>query len=130
MGRLADRLAEGLAGLEHTKLLRRRRLLDSPQGARIVVDGNKPSTSPATDYLGLAHHPQPRGAAHARSTRSDRRGRLATGDRADAHPCRAALRALSGLPRALPRALPRWVLPRSATGMPGVRRPLEPRVPE
>ncbi len=46
---LAARAAEGLA--------RRRRIIDSPQGARIVVGGRKIVAFASNDYLGLANHP-------------------------------------------------------------------------
>jgi 8-amino-7-oxononanoate synthase len=58
-------LAEGLAGLERENLRRTRRLLDSPQGARIVVDGRAALNFSSNDYLGLANHPRLRAAAHA-----------------------------------------------------------------
>ena len=65
MGGLADRLADGLATLERESLFRTRRVLDSPQGARITVDGREALNFSSNDYLGLANHPQLRAAAHA-----------------------------------------------------------------
>ena len=59
------RLAEGLAGLERESLRRRRRVLDTPQGPRIVVDGREALNFSSNDYLGLANHPRLREAAHA-----------------------------------------------------------------
>jgi len=46
---LADRAAAGLA--------RRRRIVASPQGARIIVDGRELVAFASNDYLGLANHP-------------------------------------------------------------------------
>jgi len=46
---LADRAAAGLA--------RTRRIVDSPQGARVVVDGRELVAFASNDYLGLANHP-------------------------------------------------------------------------
>ncbi len=65
MGGLADRLADGLATLERDSLIRTRRVLDSPQGHRITVDGREALNFSSNDYLGLANHPQLRAAAHA-----------------------------------------------------------------
>jgi len=55
---LAERLAEGLAALERDGLWRRRRVLDSPQGPRVVVDGREAVNFSSNDYLGLANHPR------------------------------------------------------------------------
>ena len=65
MNEAAPRLAEGLAALEREGLLRRRRVLDSPQGARVRVDGRDAINFSSNDYLGLASHPRLRAAAHA-----------------------------------------------------------------
>jgi 8-amino-7-oxononanoate synthase len=46
---LADRAAAGLA--------RSRRIVSSPQGARVVVDGRELIAFASNDYLGLANHP-------------------------------------------------------------------------
>jgi len=64
VSRLAGRLAEGLAALEREELLRKRRVLTSAQGARIVVDGREALNFSSNDYLGLANHPRLRAAAH------------------------------------------------------------------
>jgi 8-amino-7-oxononanoate synthase len=47
---LDERAAQGL--------LRRRRVLESPQGVRITVDGKPYLSFCSNDYLGLANHPQ------------------------------------------------------------------------
>jgi 8-amino-7-oxononanoate synthase len=51
-------LAAELAELETEGLKRRRRLLESPQGARVTVDGREYVAFCSNDYLGLAAHPQ------------------------------------------------------------------------
>jgi 8-amino-7-oxononanoate synthase len=104
MGRLADRLAGGLAALEQAKLLRHRRVLDSPQGARIVVDGKDAINFSSNDYLGLCGHPRLRAAGHAAI---DEFGTgagaspLVTGQMRIHHDAERRFERFSGLPRAL-----------------------------
>ena len=104
MAGITDRLAEGLAELERGKLRRSRRVLDSPQGARIVVDGREAINFSSNDYLGLANHPQLRAAAHAAI---DAYGvgagasPLVTGHLRVHHDAEARFAAFCGLPRAL-----------------------------
>ena len=64
MSRAAPPLAGGLAALERAGLLRRRRVLATAQGARIVIDGREAINFSSNDYLGLAAHPALRRAAH------------------------------------------------------------------
>jgi 8-amino-7-oxononanoate synthase len=59
------RLAGELAALERDNLTRRRRVLDSPQGVRVVVGGRSLANFSSNDYLGLASHPRLAAAAHA-----------------------------------------------------------------
>jgi 8-amino-7-oxononanoate synthase len=61
----AERLAEGLAALDRESLRRRRRVIDSPQGAHVEIDGRTVLNFASNDYLGLANHPRLREAAHA-----------------------------------------------------------------
>jgi 8-amino-7-oxononanoate synthase len=50
-------LAAELAELEAQGLIRRRRTLETPQGARVRVDGREYIAFCSNDYLGLAAHP-------------------------------------------------------------------------
>jgi 8-amino-7-oxononanoate synthase len=65
MDALADRLAGELARLERATLLRRRRVLDSAQGACVREAGSACANFSSNDYLGLANDPRLRAAAHA-----------------------------------------------------------------
>ena len=58
-------VADGLASLREAGLERRRRVLDSPQAARVVVDGRVLANFSSNDYLGLANDARLRAAAHA-----------------------------------------------------------------
>jgi 8-amino-7-oxononanoate synthase len=58
-------LAEELRGLERDGLLRHRRVLDTPQGARIEIDGRQVLNFSSNDYLGLAADRRLLAAAHA-----------------------------------------------------------------
>jgi len=85
-------------------LLRRRRILESPQGARVRVDGEDVLSFCSNDYLGLANHPAliqavcrgaqqfgvGAGASH-----------LVTGHSAAHHELEQALAGFTGLPAAL-----------------------------
>ncbi len=59
------RLRDELAQLDAHGLKRSRRLLDSPQGTHIRVDGRTLLSFCSNDYLGLANHPKLRNAASA-----------------------------------------------------------------
>ena len=64
MDGLVERLSEGLAALEGENLRRRRRVLDSPQGRIVRVDGRELLNFSSNDYLGLACDPRLVAAAH------------------------------------------------------------------
>ena len=51
-------LARELAALESEGLLRQRRVLQTPQRARVQVDGREYVAFCSNDYLGLASHPE------------------------------------------------------------------------
>ena len=52
------RIRQGLAQLEADALLRKRLLLESPQGVRVRVNGHDVLSFCSNDYLGLANEPQ------------------------------------------------------------------------
>lgn len=55
---LLDSLEQGLADLAARGLTRRRRTIDSPCAAHMIVDGRAMIGFASNDYLGLAAHPQ------------------------------------------------------------------------
>lgn len=61
---LVDRLCEGLAALDNENLRRHRRVLDSPQGRIVRVDGREAVNFSSNDYLGLASDARLVAAAH------------------------------------------------------------------
>ncbi len=65
---IAD-LERELAARHASGLRRTRRTVDSPQGARIVVDGREVIAFASNDYLGLANHPAVVAAARDAATR-------------------------------------------------------------
>lgn len=101
---LHDELAAGLAQREALGLRRRRRLLETPQRARVAVDGREYVAFCSNDYLGLAA--DPRIAAAAREG-IDRYGvgagasHLILGHGTAHHELEDALARFSGQPRAL-----------------------------
>lgn len=104
MGGLADRLADGLAALDAAGLTRRRRVLDSPQGARIRVDGIEALNFSSNDYLGIANDPRMRAAAHAAVDRfgvGAGASPLVSGQQRVHHDAELRFARFAGLPRSL-----------------------------
>ncbi len=97
-------LAAELAALEARGLTRRRRTLESPQGARVRVDGREVVAFCSNDYLGLASDPRLIAAAQRGAARygvGAGASHLILGH-SDVHAAlEAALARFVGLPRAL-----------------------------
>jgi 8-amino-7-oxononanoate synthase len=55
---IADGIAAALSELDSAHLRRRRRIVDSPSGTRIEVDGELKLSFCSNDYLGLSNHPE------------------------------------------------------------------------
>jgi len=101
---LQQTLAADLKELKAAGLERRRRLLESPQGARVTVDGRDYVAFCSNDYLGLAAHPELIEAARAGAARygvGAGASHLVLGHSAAHHELEERLAAFVGLPRAL-----------------------------
>jgi len=101
---LADRLSEGLAALERENLRRRRRVLDSPQGRQVRVDGRELLNFSSNDYLGLASDPRLVAAAHRALDEygvGSGASPLVSGHLRSHEEAEARFAAFAGLPRAL-----------------------------
>ncbi len=70
-GKMKEFLTNELKSLEEQKLYKHERIIESPQGAEIVVRGKKVLNFCANNYLGLSSHPELIKAAHEAI---DRRG--------------------------------------------------------
>ncbi len=64
-GRIKEHLRSELVKLEEQKLYKYERIIESPQGAEIVVRGKKVLNFCANNYLGLSSHPKLIQAAHS-----------------------------------------------------------------
>jgi 8-amino-7-oxononanoate synthase len=101
---LAQALAAELADLESRGLKRRRRLLETPQGTRVRVDGRDYVAFCSNDYLGLAAHPELIEAARAGAARygvGAGASHLILGHATAHHELEQRLAEFVGLPRAL-----------------------------
>jgi len=97
-------IADGLSRLDHEALRRQRRVLESPQGARVRVDGRDYVAFCSNDYLGLAAHPELIEAAREGAARygvGAGASHLVLGHAAAHQALEERLAAFVGLPRAL-----------------------------
>jgi 8-amino-7-oxononanoate synthase len=97
-------LVADLAALEARGLRRERRVLESPQGARVTVDGRAYVAYCSNDYLGLAAHPELVAAVREGAERygvGAGASHLILGHGAAHHALEERLAAFVGLPRAL-----------------------------
>jgi 8-amino-7-oxononanoate synthase len=97
-------LCAELAELEQRGLKRSRRVLETPQGARVRVDGREYVAFCSNDYLGLAAHPALIEAAREGAARygvGAGASHLILGHVAAHHELEECLAAFTGLPRAL-----------------------------
>ncbi len=97
-------LADELKQLEGQGLRRHRRVLGSPQGVRIMVDGQECLSFCSNDYLGLASHPVLIEAAQSAAARygvGAGASHLVSGHSVLHHELETALAAFTGLPSAL-----------------------------
>ena len=101
---LPDQLSSSLAELDAQGLRRRRSVLDSPQGARVSLDGREFLSFSSNDYLGLASHPAiaaaARGAIDAAGVGAGA-AHLLTGHHRLHHDLERQLAGFVGLPAAL-----------------------------
>ncbi len=70
MSRLIAELDAALARRSGQDLSRRRRIVESAQGARLSVDGREILHFGSNDYLGLAGHPQASSPPRSRARRA------------------------------------------------------------
>jgi len=97
-------LSDDLKNLEAAGLRRHRRMLESPQGARIVVAGQECLSFCSNDYLGLASHPALIEAAQSAAARygvGAGASHLVSGHSVLHHELETALAIFTGLPAAL-----------------------------
>jgi len=97
-------LSDELAELGARGLTRKRRVLESPQSARVTVDGREYTAFCSNDYLGLAAHPELIEAARQGAERfgvGAGASHLILGHSAAHHELEQRLAAFAGFPRAL-----------------------------
>ena len=101
---MRSNLADELRRIEAQGLTRQRRVLESPQGARVVVDGREFLAFCSNDYLGLAGDPRLAAAAREGAERygvGAGASHLILGHTTAHHALEAALAQFVRLPRAL-----------------------------
>jgi 8-amino-7-oxononanoate synthase len=99
-----DDFKDALAQLQSQHLLRKRRIVSSPQGPLLHVDGNSYLSFCSNDYLGLANHPALIAAAHAGMTQfgvGASASALISGHSQAHEMLEQELAAFTGMPRAL-----------------------------
>ncbi len=99
-----DQIRSALAELDAQGLRRSRRVLDGPQGIRVILDGRDYLSFSSNDYLGLANHPEIAVAAREAAGRfgvGAGAAHLLTGHHRLHHELEAELAAFVGLPAAL-----------------------------
>jgi 8-amino-7-oxononanoate synthase len=97
-------LTTELAELDDRGLRRSRRVLETPQGGRVTVDGREYTAFCSNDYLGLAAHPELIEAAREGAARfgvGAGASHLLLGHSTAHHELEQRLAAFAGLPRAL-----------------------------
>lgn len=57
-GKFQDHLAKEIESIKEAGLFKRERIIESPQGAEVVVNGKKVIIMCANNYLGLSSHPE------------------------------------------------------------------------
>ena len=101
---LLDEISAQLILLQDQKLLRRRRVVDGPQGPLLTIDGEEMLAFSNNDYLGLANHPALIAAVHdglARFGVGAASSALISGHSSVCEELEIALAAFVGMPRAL-----------------------------
>lgn len=101
---LMDEISAQLMQLQDQKLLRKRRIVDGPQGPLLTIDGKQILAFSNNDYLGLANHPALIAAAHdglARFGVGAASSALISGHSSVCEELEVALAAFVGMPRAL-----------------------------
>ena len=104
MPELLNQIREQLAALQEQKLLRKRRIVDGPQGPLLDVDGRQYLAFCSNDYLGLANHPALHAAAAAGLEKygvGASASALISGHTSVVEELEQALAAFVGMPRAL-----------------------------
>ena len=66
-GKLQDLVTTELQSIRDQALYKEERVLESPQGREITIDGKTLLNFCSNNYLGLANHPSIREAAHRRA---------------------------------------------------------------
>ena len=104
MSSLDKALSPALAARQKAHLYRQRRTLESPQGAEVLVDGQRYLNFCSNDYLGLANHPEVIAAFQSAANQygvGSGASHLVVGHSRVHHELEEALADFTGRPRAL-----------------------------